>query len=259
MIKFKAESSRESPLLNKVTLFYLHSNLPPSLTKLDLLSPNIVYLKPPLQEDVIWGEEISLSQQAINKNKSQSYLAPKRIEKKGYRTVTWEALDENGDSLLYSVSIRREDETRWRILEPKWAEKILAFNTALFPDGIYFVKVEASDSPSNPKGTDLRTEKISRPLVIDNSLPVIRNFQVEKQRNRLSISFGAVDANSHIKEAKFLIRPNDWQVVFPEDGICDSRSETFKFTAVLPSGADNLIIVQVKDRHGNIGVHRATF
>jgi hypothetical protein len=259
MVKFKAESSRMSPRLNKVMLFYLQSNLSPSLTKLDLLAPNEVYLKPPEQEDVIWGEEISLSEQAINKNKSQSYIAPKKIEKKGYRTVTWDAQDENGDSLLYSVSIRRENETAWRILEPKWADKIIAFNTSLFPDGAYFVKVEASDSPSNPKGTDLKTEKISRPLVIDNSLPEILNFQVERQRNRLSLSFGAEDANSHIKEAKFLIRPNDWQVIFPEDGICDSKSETFRFTTVLPSNADNLIIVQVKDRHGNIGVHRATF
>jgi hypothetical protein len=259
MVRFKAESSRMSPHLKKATLFYLHSNLPPSLTKLDLLSPNEVYLKPLEQDDVIWGEEISLSEQAMNKNKSQSYIAPKKVEKKGYRTITWDALDENGDSLLYSVSIRREDETSWRVLEPKWAEKILAFNTSLFPDGIYFVKVEASDSPSNPKGMDLKTEKISRPLVIDNSLPVIRNFQSEKQGNRLSLFFGAEDANSHIQEVKYLIRPNDWQVVFPEDGICDSKSETFRFTTVLPSTADNMIIVQVKDRHGNIGVHRSTF
>jgi sugar lactone lactonase YvrE len=259
MAKFKAESSRMSPVLNKVMLFYLHSNLPPTLMKLDILAPNIVYLKPPQQEDVIWGEKISLSEQAINKNKSQSYMAPKRIEKKGYRTVTWEAQDANSDSLLYSVFIRREDETRWRVLEPKWADKILAFNTSIFPDGIYFVKVEASDSPSNPKGTDLKAEKISRPLVIDNSLPIIRNFQVERQRNSLSVSFGAVDANSHIKEAKFLIRPGDWQVFFPEDGICDSKSETFRFETALPSGADNMIIVRVTDRHGNIGVHRATF
>jgi hypothetical protein len=259
MVRFRAESSRLSPQLNKVILFYLHSNLPPSLIKLDMLSPNEVYVKPPEQDDVIWGEEISLSEQAQNKNKSQSYIAPKKIEKKGYRTITWDALDENGDSLLYDVSIRREDETRWRVLQPKWVEKILAFNTSQFPDGIYFVKVEASDSPSNPKGTELKTEKISRPLVIDNSLPEIKNFQGQRQGNRLSLSFETEDAHSHIKEVKFLIRPDDWQVIFPEDGICDSKRETFQFTTVLPSNADNLIIVQVEDRHGNIGVHRSTF
>jgi hypothetical protein len=259
LVKFKAESSRLSPQLKKASLFYLHSNLPPSLTELDLLSPNEVYLKLPDQNDVVWGEKISFSDQALAQNKSPSFMAPKKVEKKGYRTITWDALDENDDSLLYSIFIRRENETGWRVLEPEWAEKILAFNTYQFPDGIYFIKVEASDSPSNPKGTDLKTEKISRPLVIDNSLPVIRNFQVTRQSNRLSISFTVEDTNSTIKEAKYLIRPNNWQAVFPEDGICDSKSETFQFLVVLPQDADNLIVVQVKDRHGNIGVYRSTF
>jgi len=259
MVKFKAESSRMSPQLKKTNLFYLHSNLPPSLTKLDLLSPNEVYSKPLDQDDVIWGEKISPSDRALARNKSTSYIAPKKLEKIGYRTITWDALDENGDSLLYSIFIRQENEARWRVLEPDWVEQILAFNTSQFPDGVYFVKVEASDSPSNPKGTDLKTEKISRPLVIDNSLPVIRNFQARRQGNRLSIAFTVEDVNSHIKEVKYLIRPNDWQTVFPEDGICDSKSETFQFSAVLTKGADNLIVVQVKDWHGNIGVHRSTF
>ena len=49
------------------------------------------------------------------------------------------------------------------------------------------------------------------------------------------------------------------EVVFPEDGICDSKSERFQFSSVLPQGADNLVIIQVKDRHGNIGIHRTTF
>jgi hypothetical protein len=258
-VRFKAESSRMSPQLHKVMLFYLHSNVPPAVTKLDLLSPNEVYLKPLEQEDVVWGEDISLSEQAKNKNESQGYISPKKVEKKGYRTVTWDALDENGDSLLFSVFIRREDESMWRTLEPRWAEKILAFDTSQFPDGRYLVKVEANDFPSNPKGTELRAEKISRILVIDNSLPTIKNFQVDRQGNRLTLSFAAEDAHSHIKEVKFLIRPDDWQVIFPEDGICDSKNENFRFTTVIPSGSDNLIIVQVEDRFGNIGVHRSTF
>jgi len=79
---------------------------------------------------------------------------PKKIEKKGYRTITWDAADQNSDGLLYSIYIRRENETRWRVLEPEWAERIFAFDTSRFPDGIYFIKIEASDSPSNPQGTD---------------------------------------------------------------------------------------------------------
>ncbi len=259
MVRFKAESGRMSPRLKKASLFYLHTNLPPILTKLDLLPPNEVFLKPPEQDDIILGEDVSLVERALAKNKSQGFITPKKIEKKGYQTIVWDAVDENADSIVYSISIRRENETDWRVLNPAWTEKVLAFNTSIFPDGIYFVKVEASDSPSNPKGSDLKTEKISRPLVIDNSLPLIKDFKVDVQKNRLNVSFTVEDANSHLKEAKFLIRPDDWQVVFPEDGICDSKRETFRFTTVLPPGVDNMIVVQVQDRYGNIGVYRTTF
>jgi hypothetical protein len=259
MVRFKAESGRMSPRLKKASLFYLHSNLPPILTKLELLPPNEVFLKPPEQDDVILGEDVSMAERAVAKSKSQSFIPPKKIEKKGYQTIIWDALDENADSIVYSISIRREDEATWRILNPVWTDNVLAFDTAIFPDGIYFVKVEASDSPSNPKGSDLKTEKISRPLVIDNSLPLIKDFKVDVQRNRLDVSFVVEDANSHLKEAKFLIRPDDWQIVFPEDGICDSKRETFRFTTVLPPGADNMLVVRVQDRYGNIGVYRTTF
>jgi WD40 repeat protein len=258
-VKLKAESGRQSPSLKKTTLFYLHSNLPPILTKIEMLPPNEVYVKPLEQDDVIWGENLSFVDQAQAQNKTKSFVAPKKMEKKGYRTITWEASDENGDSLLYSVFIRREDESRWRVLEPKWAEKILAFDTSQFPDGIYFVRVEASDSPSNPSGTDMKSAKISRPLVIDNSLPIVSNFRAERQNNRLSVSFTAGDSRSHLKEAKYLVRPNDWQTVFPEDGICDSKNESFRFSVPLPQGSDDMIVVQIKDRHGNVGVYRSTF
>ena len=259
MVRFKAESGRLSPRLKSTSLFYLHTNLPPAMTRVDLLPPNDVFLKPPDQEEVVLGEEISLSERARVQTNSQRFIAPKKVEKKGYQTIAWDAKDENGDSIVYAVSIRRENETSWRVLNSAWTEKVFAFDTAVFPDGVYFIKVEASDSPSNPKGMDLKDEKISRSLVIDNSLPVIKEFQIERQRNRVDMSFVVEDASSHIKDAKFLIRPDDWQIVFPEDGICDSKRETFRFSVVLPAGADNMVVVQVKDRYGNIGVYRATF
>ncbi len=258
-IKFKAESGRRSPLLKKLSLFYLHSNLPPSLTKLELLPSNEVYLKPPEQDEVIWGEDVSLSEQALAMDEAKSFMAPKKVQRKGYQTATWEAADDNEDSLLYSISIRREDESKWRTFKQRWMDKIFAFDTLNFPDGIYYLKIEVSDSPSNPKGMDLKSEKISRPLVIDNSFPVIKDFKVNKQGSSLSVTFSVEDALSHIKEVKFLIRPNDWETVFPQDGICDSRSESFNFSVSLTPDSDDLIVIKVKDSQDNIGVHRAIF
>jgi hypothetical protein len=256
---FKSQSGKISPRLQKISLFYLQTNLAPIISRVDLLPANEVFLKLPEQKEQIQGAEQDITEKAQNKNKTMSYVVSKKAERKGYQTVVWDAVDENGDMLVYSIVIRNENESQWRYLKRDWEEKIFAFDTLSFPDGIYFIKVEANDKPLNPLGMELQTEKISRPLVIDNSLPIIRNFQVERERNTIKVSFKALDSFSHIKEVKFIVRPNSWRVVFPTDGICDSREEDFNFGMTLPPNFDDMITVRVEDTKGNVGVHRATF
>jgi len=116
-----------------------------------------------------------------------------------------------------------------------------------------------SDIPSNPVGSELKSEKTSGPFIIDNSLPTIKNFKAEKEKNNLKVTFSAEDTLSYIKEVKYLIRPDEWQSIFPVDGICDSKWENFSLTLTLPPRFDNLLTVRVKDRQGNIGVYKFTF
>ena len=160
---------------------------------------------------------------------------------------------------MYSLHIRKEDEEEWRILREKWTDTIYAFDTLTYPDGVYFLKVVALDTPSNPPGMEQKTEKVSRPLVIDNSLPTIKGFRVDRDRNKLTVSFAAEDSMSSIQEVKYLIRPGEWISIFPRDGICDSRQESFRVSITLPAVFDNMITVKVQDSHGNIGVHRQSF
>lgn len=256
---FQIQSGNISPYLHEVSLFYLQTNLAPEITKLDLLPSNEVYLKPPEQGEIIWGMNSDLSEQAKSKDKTLSYIVAKKAKRKGFQTIIWAAADENGDNLLYSIYIKKEDENKWRVFRERWADKIFAFDTLSFPDGIYYVKVVASDAPSNPLGMELEADKISRPMIIDNSLPVIKNFRAAKDRNKLNITFLAEDSMTYIKEVKFLIRPNEWQNIFPEDGICDSKQEKFNVTVTLSPNSDNLIAVKVLDSHGNVGVYRTTF
>jgi hypothetical protein len=96
-------------------------------------------------------------------------------------------------------------------------------------------------------------------LVIDHSLPVVKNFKAVRNKNKLAVTFQVEDSLSYIKEVKYLIRPDEWRSIFPEDGICDSKQESFKVTVTLPPKSDNLITVKIKDSRGNIGVHRQTF
>lgn len=256
---FKSQSGKISPSLQRISLFYLQTNLAPIISQINLLPANEVFLKLPDQKEKIQGAEQDITEKSKNKEKQLGYVVSKKAERKGYQTVVWDAVDENGDILVYSISIRNENENKWRYLKRNWEEKVFAFDTLSFPDGIYFIKIEAQDKSSNPLGIELQTEKISRPLVIDNSLPVIRNFQVAKERNTIKVNFTAADSFSHIKEVKFLVRPNTWQIVFPTDGICDSREEGFNFSVTLPANFDDMVTIRVEDAKGNIGVHRGTF
>jgi WD40 repeat protein len=256
---FKTPTGKVSPTLQKLILFYLQTNISPVVTRLEFLKANEVFLKMPEQEDVILGVEKNLPEQAPKNDDLRVSLPPKKAERKGFRTVTWDASDENGDTLSYTISMRKEGESGWRVLQDDWSEEIFSFDTTAFPDGTYFVRITASDSPSNPLGMELEAEKTSPPLVIDNSLPVIQNFTAARNGAMLDVSFQAVDSYSYIEEVKFLVRPGEWRVVFPVDGICDSRNEGFKFSVRIPAGAENMITVRVKDSYGNIGVYRQTY
>jgi hypothetical protein len=258
-IIFKSQSGKVSPQLQKVSLFYLQTNIAPLISKVELLPANQVYLRPPEREEVIWGYESNQGQQSKEGEEAKTYVVKKKVMRKGFQTVTWEAADENKDSLVYKLLIKKEDETDWRVLKENWPDEIFTFDSFSFPDGIYFIKLIASDSPSNPHGLELQTEKLSQPLVIDNSLPEIKNFKVVRAKNDLEMSFEVEDTMSYIQEVKYLIRPDEWQTIFPVDGICDAKNEKFKLSLRLQPNLDNLITIKAKDSHDNIGVYRQKF
>jgi hypothetical protein len=258
-INLRSRSNRISPQVSLVSLNYVQANFEPSFSSLELLPPNVVYVKPPSPEEVIWGLEDNRGDDPDEDSQSRSYLVPKITKMKGYQTLVWQATDPNFDELVYSIYIRDLKEAQWRLLKKDWLENIFAFDTYSLPDGTYLLRVEASDGMSNPPGGEETAEKITRRLVIDNSLPEVRNLQVKRSSRVLSVAFTAVDSYSAITEVKVLVRPDVWAVVFPEDGICDSKTESFKFTLPLPAGADNVVTVKVKDAKGNVGVARSSF
>jgi hypothetical protein len=259
-VLFKAQSGKALPALSKMGIFYLQANIAPSITRLDILPPNEVYLKAPMdQEEIIWGLEKRNPEPAVKKDDGLKMMMNRKVERKGYQTIMWDAEDENGDALTYTISLRQEGEKDWRVIEDDWKDNLLTFNTLNFPDGIYFVKVTVSDLFSNPPDLAKRSERISPALAIDNTPPVIRNIQAVRQGDQLDVSFLAEDAFSTVKEVKYLVRPDEWHIVFPEDGICDARQESFKFKVQLPPGSDRMITIIVKDACNNTATIKQSF
>jgi hypothetical protein len=258
-VLLRTQTGKTSPVFDRLAVFYLQSNVAPSISRLEFLPVNEVYLKLPDQEDVILGVERTSPEPPAKKDEMRVSLAFRKSERKGFRTVVWDAADENGDTLRYRLALRKDGETEWRVLEADWTETIYAFDTLSFPDGTYFLRLTASDAPSNPAGLELASDKTSPALVIDNSLPVVKGFTAARNGASLDVAFQAEDAYSYIEEVKVLVRPGEWRVVFPADGIADSRTESFKFSLKLPAGAENQVAVRVRDSFGNVGVFRQNY
>jgi len=256
---FKTPSGQASPSLQKTGVFYLQTNIAPTVDRLNVFKPNEVFLKPPADDDVVWGEESSGPDAAPAKPASENLMVAKKIERKGYRTILWEAADENGDDLSYTLSIRKEGESVWRLLRPFRSETLFAFDTLTYSDGTYLLKVTASDAPSNPLGTELQAERVGPPFVVDNSFPVVKGFAAVRGAGGLDVSFQAEDAFSTVEEVKVLVRPGEWRVVFPVDGIADSRTEAYKFSLKLPANAESLVTVRVRDAFGNVGIFQQKY
>ncbi len=183
-------------------------------------------------------------------------------------TVRWSAHDDNGDDLVYSLYLRGDGETVWRLLKDKITDKAYSFEAALIPDGGYQVKVVASDSPSHTPGEALTGEKMSARFEVDTTPPVITSlkavppitFTCDKAPclNRILVSFDAVDAFSPIVRAEYSLDAGPWQYLEPVGKISDSRTEQYSFSIELDARAnktsEHLITVRAYDRYDNVGV-----
>ena len=104
---------------------------------------------------------------------------PQGIQQKGYATVLWSAHDDNDDEMRYAVYYRGENEQDWKLLKDKLEQKFYSWDTTSFPDGAYYLKIVATDAPSNPPATALTAERISERFEVDNTPPVIEHLQAE--------------------------------------------------------------------------------
>jgi len=184
-------------------------------------------------------------------------------------TGRWAAHDDNGDDLTYSIFLRGDGESVWRMLKDKITEKAYSFDADLIPDGGYEAKVVASDSPSHNPGDALTGEKVSDRFVVDTTPPVV-TLRAEMGSGgcehapcpkSIHVSFDAADAASPIAHAEYSLDAGPWQFVAPVGVISDSKHEKYDFSIDLESGgaktAEHLITVRVYDRYDNVSTAKA--
>ncbi|QQS41547.1 MAG: hypothetical protein IPM63_00955 [Acidobacteriota bacterium] len=242
--------------LLEVHVSYLPSNIAPEILSIEVLPPN-VGLAPNPQVPVDPNIETS-GMDPADFGIIVPAQAPRKLYQRGAQSLTWNAEDRNDDDLVYSVYFKEVRDEEFKLLERNLAENFYTVDGLAFADGRYVFRVVASDLPSNPSARALAGEITSLPFDIDNTAPTVSvSGAPEVNGNDVTVRFSASESSSYIARAEFSINGGPWKAVYADDGIPDSRSETFTVQTEIAGTGEFAIALRVFDSVGNSGAARA--
>jgi len=124
------------------------------------------------------------------------------------------------------------------------------WTTEGMPEGWYRVEVEASDEVDNPEDLVTRDRRVSDPVLVDSTAPVV-TVRVEAGRLRGEVRDGA----SAVLSLALSVDGGEFRPVRCADGVLDERGEDVDLA--LPAGlagGDHVLALRARDEAGNLGV-----
>ena len=238
-----------------VSLSYLPRNVAPEVLQIQVLPVGIA-LQSAVQIQVDPNIEASgLDPSLIG---PQVQIPPRRTFQRGAVSLQWQAEDRNGDTLVYSVYYRSITENTFHLLKENLRDNFYSIDGAALGDGRYVFKVVASDAPENSLGQALTGERVSEPLSVDSTPPVVRaaaDPQVTPD-GHAHVRFTVEDSSGMIRRADVSVDSGEWRSVFPEDGIADSPREVYALDLPLEGAGEHTISLRAIDGSGNVSSAR---
>jgi hypothetical protein len=259
-VQWRAElraGDHASPRMYETELSYRQENLSPKIGGVQVLDPGQILVPAnfnpasqvfepahPNREGIFTSLTAAADDEAGGRSKA--------LWKLGYQTLRWTATDPNGDDLVYDLSFRPASEDGGK--EGGWLEVVkdlkedhYSFDAMSLPDGIYRFRLRASDLPSNDPDAALVAERVSDPVVIDHTPPVL--VKVEKGEDGKSLRVTVRDAESPLREAVVSVNAQEWKPVRAADGLLDGRTETL---LIEPGKPGDLLLLRVTDAAHNV-------
>ncbi|HUO35089.1 MAG TPA: hypothetical protein VMU43_08855 [Candidatus Acidoferrum sp.] len=186
-------------------------------------------------------------------------VPPQGFSEHGYESVLWSAHDDNDDDLIYSVYYRAEGDNNWLLLKDKVTQKFYSWDTTTMPDGAYYLKIVASDEPSNPPDQKLTGERASDRFVIANTPPKIVDLKADASGSTAKVTFTATSTAGAVARAMYSVDAGDWRVLFPVGELSDAPKEDYQFSISGLKAGNHIVSVQVGDAYDNTTAAKTTF
>ncbi len=173
-------------------------------------------------------------------------------DKKGVFKISYDAKDQNNDKLIYKIDFRRVGRTGWIELAKDVESDSFEWDGKTTEDGRYEIRVTASDERSNTPATKLTASRISEPVIVDNTGPVIKDVVSKIDRKNVTMKFKACDELSAVSQLYYAVDSNSrWIGAVPDDLVYDTMEEDFTIVIEDLSAGDHVVAVKTLDAVGN--------
>src|SRR5579859_2588772 len=245
-----------NPTLDDVTVSYRNQNLPPQIHSLNVSTGGD---RTGPSGALSFPGSSPIGSVTIAPGTTMSFGAPAATGGAGKSpaTLSWQADDPNGDQLVYSLYVKSDDEQEWHLVKDKLRQTSYTLEPQSLADGKYVARLVASDEDSNPPSTARKTELLSAPFWIDNTPPEVSVVKQTATDDGAEIQFRVEDATSPLRAAETSTDARDWSDLLSDDGVEDSRLETFTVRIHNLKPGEHIIALRASDTAGNVGVGQA--
>jgi len=199
--------------------------------------------------------EIAVADTVPNLAPRVESVSAERIEsadKTGMFKISYNAKDDNGDKLIYKIDFRKVGRENWIELKKELETDTFEWNSRTIEDGRYELRVTVSDERSNTPTTKLTGSRVTKPVIVDNTPPVIKNYSIDSGEKVVVLKMQTSDQLSAIGKVDYTVDSDaEWIIAMPDDLVYDTKDEDFTIVIEQLSAGEHVIAVRVSDDLGN--------
>lgn len=192
--------------------------------------------------------------------RDQAAVADRAALSRPVRTFSWISTDPDGDRVRHDLEYRVDGDGAWRPILEDSPEYLGSWDTSRVPDGTYRLRLTAGDATDNPAAQALVSHRELGPVVVDNTPPQVKGFEVRRGADGITVRFRAEDSGGVLAHASLVLPDGGRQRLDPVDRICDSAREDFDLLVAWPPAGGTVatlpwrLRLEVWDLAGNMAV-----